>query len=408
MCDNRRDEKIIGGFIVKINKHFLDLQDSYLFSTIAKKAAAHVEANPDAQVLRLGIGDVTRPLPQVAVDAMKAAVDEMGVAATFRGYGPEQGYPFLREAIKAYYAAKGVDLAADEIYVGDGAKSDIGNILELFDKDNNIIIPDPVYPAYLDANIMAGRKVFYINGDEGNGFLPMPDAIAVKPDIIYICSPNNPTGSVYNRGQLKVWVDFALEHGAIILFDSAYECFISDKTLPTSIFEIEGADKCAVEIGTLSKMAGFTGVRCGFTIISHNLQFDGQSIGKMWMRRQATKFNGISYIVQKGAEAVLTPEGLAGCGENIAVYMDNAKTIAKTMAELGIWHVGGDNAPYIWLKCPNGLSSWDFFDKLLAEAHVVGTPGAGFGVKGEGYFRLSAFNSKENVAEAMRRLKNIL
>ncbi|MCL2234834.1 MAG: LL-diaminopimelate aminotransferase [Defluviitaleaceae bacterium] len=393
---------------MKINKHFLDLQDSYLFSTIAKKALAHIADNPDANVLRLGIGDVTRPLPKVAVDAMTAAVADMGSASTFRGYGPEQGYPFVREAVQKYYAAKGVELTADEIYVGDGAKSDIGNILELFDRDNNIIIPDPVYPAYVDANIMAGRTVHYVNGDEGNGFLPMPDSVGVKPDIIYICSPNNPTGSVYTREQLKAWVDFALENNAIILFDSAYECFISDKSLPSSIFEIEGARKCAVEIATLSKMAGFTGVRCGYTIIPHELEFEGQNIGKMWMRRQATKFNGISYIVQKGAEAVLTPEGLAQCRENIAVYMENAKTIATTMADLGIWHVGGDNAPYIWLKCPQGLSSWDFFDKLLSEAHIVGTPGAGFGVKGEGYFRLSAFNSKENVLEAMKRIKEIL
>ncbi|MCL2620527.1 MAG: aminotransferase class I/II-fold pyridoxal phosphate-dependent enzyme, partial [Defluviitaleaceae bacterium] len=259
-----------------------------------------------------------------------------------------------------------------------------------------------------DANIMAGRKISYINGDEGNGFLPMPDSLTVKSDVIYICSPNNPTGSVYSREQLKAWVDFAIENNAIILFDSAYECFISDKTLPTSIFEIEGSRKCAVEIATLSKMAGFTGVRCGYTVIPKELEFDGQSIGKMWMRRQATKFNGISYIVQKGAEAALSPEGLAQCKENVDAYMDNAKTIAKTMTELGIWHVGGDNAPYIWLKCPNGMTSWDFFDKLLAEAHIVGTPGAGFGAKGEGYFRLSAFNSKENVEEAMNRIRKVL
>lgn len=393
---------------MKVNKHFLDLEESYLFSTIAKKAAAHAEANPEAKILRLGIGDVTRPLPQVAVDAMTAAVAEMGQAAGFRGYGPEQGYPFLREAVKAYYATKGVELGVDEIYIGDGAKSDIGNILELFDIGNNVIVPDPVYPAYVDANIMAGRKISYVNGSECNGFLPTPSCLSVKPEIIYICSPNNPTGSVYNREQLKDWVDFAINNNAIILFDSAYECFISDKTLPTSIFEIEGARKCAVEIATLSKMAGFTGVRCGYTVIAKELEFDGQNIGKMWMRRQATKFNGISYIVQKGAQAVLSPEGLAQCGENIAVYMDNAKTIAKTMTELGIWHVGGNNAPYIWLKCPQGLSSWDFFDKLLTEVHVVGTPGAGFGVKGEGYFRLSAFNSKENVDEAMRRFKKVL
>ncbi|MCL2350010.1 MAG: LL-diaminopimelate aminotransferase [Defluviitaleaceae bacterium] len=396
---------------MKLNKHYLDLKDSYLFSTIAQKAAAHVAAHPDAQVLRLGIGDVTRPLPPVVVDAMTAAVADMGAAATFKGYGPEQGYPFLRESIQSYYASKGVSLAADEIFVGDGAKSDIGNILDLFDKDNNIIIPDPVYPAYVDANVMDGRKIYYIDGHEENGFLPMPDALAgqdVKPDIIYMCSPNNPTGAVYTHAQLKVWVDYALEHGAIILFDGAYECFIGDKSLPSSIFEIEGARKCAIEICSLSKMAGFTGVRCGFTTVPHDLQFDGQNLNKMWSRRQATKFNGVSYIVQRGAAAAFSPEGLAQCHENISAYMANAEIIAKTMKELNIWHVGGDNAPYVWLKCPSGLGSWEFFDKLLKEAHIVGTPGAGFGTKGEGYFRLSAFNSKENVIEAMNRLKKIL
>ncbi|MDR2166704.1 MAG: LL-diaminopimelate aminotransferase [Clostridiales bacterium] len=392
---------------MRFNGHFLELAESYLFSTIAQKAAAHVAANPDAAVIRLGIGDVTRPLPPVAVAAMTAAVAEMGTDAGFRGYGPEQGYPFLREAIRDYYGTKGVELAADEIYVGDGAKSDIGNILDLFDKENRVIIPDPVYPAYLDANIMAGREIVYIEGDESNNFLPMPDSISGKADIIYICSPNNPTGSVYNREQLKAWVDYACENEAVILFDAAYECFITDKGLPTSIYEIPGAKNCAIEIGTLSKMGGFTGVRCGYTVVPHDLIFGDFKLGKMWMRRQATKFNGVSYIVQRGAEAVFTPQGLTECRENIAYYMDNAALIAQTMTELGIWHVGGENAPYIWLKCPGGLTSWEFFDKILREAHVVGTPGAGFGAKGEGFFRLSAFNSRENVVEAMNRLRGL-
>ncbi|MCL2576052.1 MAG: LL-diaminopimelate aminotransferase [Defluviitaleaceae bacterium] len=393
---------------MKINQYFLELKDSYLFSTIAKKAAAHIEANPNAQTLRLGIGDVTRPLAPVAIAAMTAAVADMGVAATFKGYGPEQGYPFLRDVIQNYYVGKDVTLAADEIFVGDGAKSDIGNILDLFAKENNVIIPDPVYPAYLDANIMAGRNVYFIDGNEENGFLPMPNALDVKPDIIYMCSPNNPTGSVYTREQLKIWVDYAIENSAIILFDAAYECFITDPSLPTSIFEIEGARKCAIEIASMSKMAGFTGVRCGYTIVPHELNFDGGNINKMWNRRQTTKFNGVSYIVQRGAEAVFTPKGIEQCKENIDAYMANAQIIAQTMKDLNIWHVGGKNAPYVWLKCPNNLSSWDFFDFLLEKANIVGTPGAGFGAKGEGYFRLSAFNSKENVTEAMRRIKEVL
>ena len=395
---------------MKLNKYFLDLQDSYLFSTIAQKVAAHVEANPDANVIRLGIGDVTRPLAPVAVEAMTKATAEMGKTESFRGYGPEQGYPFLREAVQGYYNAKNVEIAADEIFIGDGAKSDVGNILDLFDKDNNIIIPDPVYPAYLDANVMAGRSIHYIDGNDSNDFLPMPDAIpaGVSADIIYMCSPNNPTGAVYTREQLKVWVDYAIANEAVILFDAAYECFITDKNLPSSIFEIEGARKCAIEFGTFSKFAGFTGVRCGSTIVPKDLQFGELNLHKMWGRRQATKFNGVCYIVQRGAEAVLSPQGLAQCQENVDYYMNNAKIIAKTMEELGIWYAGGDNAPYIWLKCPEGLTSWELFDKLLTEANVVGTPGAGFGAKGEGYFRLSAFNSIENVNEAMARLKNVL
>ncbi|MCL2353246.1 MAG: LL-diaminopimelate aminotransferase [Defluviitaleaceae bacterium] len=394
---------------MKLNQNYANLKDSYLFSTIAKKAAAHIEANSNAEVIRLGIGDVTRPLPAAAIEAMQGAVTDMSQAATFKGYGPEQGYPFLREAIRDYYATKGVTLDANEIFVGDGAKSDIGNILDIFAKDNNVIIPDPVYPAYLDANVMDGRPIYYIQGNEENGFLPMPGAIEaqnIKPHIIYMCSPNNPTGATYNKEQLKAWVDYALANKAVILFDAAYECFITNDSLPTSIFEIEGATKCAIEICSLSKVAGFTGVRCGYTIISKELVVDGTSLAAMWLRRQTTKFNGVSYIVQKGAAAALSPEGLKQCRENVEYYLENAKLISKTLTELGIWHTSG-NAPYIWLKCPQGLSSWEFFDKLLAEANIVGTPGAGFGSCGEGFFRLSAFNTRENVEKAMERIRKV-
>ncbi|ONI41265.1 LL-diaminopimelate aminotransferase [Candidatus Epulonipiscium fishelsonii] len=389
-----------------MNKNFLNLKDSYLFSTIARKVNEFQKANPNTKIIRLGIGDVTLPLTKAVITALKEAVLEMGEAHTFKGYGPEQGYEFLRIAIKDYYKEKNVSLKADEIFVSDGAKSDIGNILDIFSSEYVSLIPNPVYPAYLDANIMAGRKVNFLNGSEANNFLPMPED-GNGGDLIYLCSPNNPTGSTYTKEQLKVWVDYANKNNAVILFDSAYECFVRDKNLPTSIFEIEGAKTCAIEFCSFSKTAGFTGTRCGYTVVPHDLVQEGTSLNKLWLRRQTTKFNGVPYIIQRGASAIFTPQGKKEVEENIKYYLENAKIIRKTFKELGFWFVGGDNSPYIWLKCPDNMDSWSFFDKMLTEANIVGTPGAGFGTAGEGYFRISAFGARENVIEAMDRIKKL-
>ena len=393
---------------MNINTNYDNLEQSYLFSTIAKRVNDYIANNPDKKVIRLGIGDVTLPLCKAVTDALHKAVDEMGVQATFRGYGPEQGYDFLREAVQGYYKSHNVDLELDEIFISDGAKSDLGNILDLFGKDNTVLVPDPVYPVYVDTNIMAGRGVKYIDANGNNGFLPLPSDLkpnqdTFTPDIIYICSPNNPTGAVYNKEQLKEWVDYALSNKAIILFDSAYECFISDKDLPRSIYEIEGAKDCAIEFCSLSKTAGFTGTRCGYTIVPNNLG----KLNKMWVRRQTTKFNGVPYIVQRGAEAVFTEEGQKEIGVNLSYYKENAKIISDTLKECGIWFTGGKHSPYIWLKCPNNMKSWEFFDYLLNNAQIVGTPGSGFGKNGEGYFRLTSFGSKENTMEAMERFKKL-
>lgn len=387
---------------MKINENYSNLEQSYLFSTIAKKVKEFTENNPDKKIIRLGIGDVTLPLCECVVKAMHKAVDEMGVQETFRGYGPEQGYKFVSSAVQGYYAKRGVSLELDEIFISDGAKSDLGNILDLFSKDNTVLVPDPVYPVYVDTNIMAGRKVIFVDANGENEFLPLPDN-NVKVDLIYICSPNNPTGAVYNKEQLKNWVDYALSNNAIILFDAAYESFISDENLPRSIYEIEGAKNCAIEFCSLSKTAGFTGTRCGYTIVPTALG----ALNKMWLRRQTTKFNGVPYIIQRGAEAVFTELGQKEIKENIAYYKENAKVISETLTRLGIWHVGGKHSPYIWLKCPNNMSSWDFFDYLLENVQVVGTPGAGFGKNGEGYFRLTSFGSKENTIEAMERFEKL-
>ena len=392
---------------MNINENYLKLKDSYLFSLIAKKVKEYTAANPDKDVIRLGIGDVTLPLVPAVIRAMQNAVAEMGGAGTFRGYGDEQGYAFLRQAISGYYAGKGVALEDGEVFVSDGAKSDIGNILDIFSADNSVLVPDPVYPVYVDTNIMAGRKIYYINGNEDNGFLPLPDK-NTRADIIYLCSPNNPTGAVYGKAQLEAWVGFALENDAVILFDSAYDIFVRDKGLPTSIYQIEGAKKCAIEFNSFSKMAGFTGTRCGWTIVPHDLVREGTALNKLWLRRQTTKFNGVPYIVQRGAEAVFTDEGLAQIRGNIDYYLENAGMIADTLSSLGYWFTGGENSPYIWMKCPGGMSSWEFFDFLLEKAGVVGTPGEGFGANGEGYFRLSAFGSNENVAKAMQRIEGIM
>jgi len=392
---------------MNINKNYQNISESYLFSTIAKKVSEFAQANPDKKIIKLGIGDVTLPLCKAVVDAIKSAADEMGKKETFRGYGPEQGYDFLKTKLQNYYKSHNVDLDLDEIFISDGAKSDLGNILDLFDVNNTVLVPDPVYPVYVDTNVMAGRKVVFIDANAENDFLPMPD-LSVKADIIYLCSPNNPTGAVYDKSQLKVWVDYANANNSIILFDSAYECFITDENLPRSIFEIEGAKTCAIEFCSLSKMAGFTGTRCGYTVVPKNLVFDGVLLNKMWLRRQTTKFNGVPYIVQRGAEAVFTPVGQKEIKENLDYYKENAKLISQTLKNHNIWHIGGKHSPYIWLKCPDGMTSWEFFDYLLKNVQIVGTPGSGFGKNGEGYFRLTSFGSRENTIEACERLDKFL
>ena len=389
------------------NTHFNDIAQSYLFSTIAQKVAAYSAAHPGREILRLGIGDVTLPLAPAVISALHSAVDDMADKSTFRGYGPEQGYDFLREGVRGYYLSHGVELEPDEIFISDGAKSDIGNILDIFGEGNTVLVPDPVYPVYVDTNTMAGRRVLYMNATEMNGFLPMPD-YSVDADIIYLCSPNNPTGAAYSKAQLKEWVDYANAKGAVILYDAAYECFITDDGLARSIFQIEGAKTCAVEFCSLSKTAGFTGTRCGYTVVPKALVRDGMSANKMWLRRQTTKFNGVSYIVQRGAAAVFTPEGMRQIAANLAVYRANAELIADCMDELGIWYTGGKNSPYIWLRCPDGMGSWQFFDYLLENIQVVGTPGAGFGANGEGFFRLTAFGSPEVTKEAVAGIKSLL
>lgn len=391
---------------MKPNYHYQDVAETYLFSNIAKKVSAYVQANPDKNVLRLGIGDVTLPLAPAVIQAMHEAVDEMSKKETFKGYGPEQGYAFLRESIKEYYGRRGIVLQAEEIFVSDGAKSDCGNILDIFSTENSVLVPDPVYPVYVDTNVMAGRKIAYMQATAENGFLPMPDE-NLKADIIYICSPNNPTGAAYNKEQLKAWVDFAIANDSVILYDAAYECFVETDVV-RSIFEIEGARKCAIELCSFSKTAGFTGTRCGYTIVPEDLVRDGMSLRKMWLRRQTTKFNGVSYIVQKGAAAVFSEEGEKQIKENLAYYKENAKLIANCMDECGISYTGGKNSPYIWLKCPDGMTSWEFFDYLLNEIQVVGTPGSGFGKNGEGFFRLTSFGSRETTIEACARLKKLL
>ncbi len=387
---------------MNINENYLNLEQSYLFSTVAKKVIEFSSKNPDKKIIRLGIGDVTLPLCKAVIEAMHKAVDEMGAQDTFRGYGPEQGYEFLQSAIKKYYQNRNVELNINEIFISDGAKSDIGNILDLFSKDNVVLVPDPVYPVYVDTNIMAGRKVVFADANGENGFLPMPNP-AQKVDIIYICSPNNPTGAVYNKEQLKKWVDYAKTINAVILFDAAYECFISDDNLPKSIYEIEGAKDCAIEFCSLSKTAGFTGTRCGYTIVPENLG----KLNKFWLRRQTTKFNGVPYIVQRGAQAVFSDKGQKEIRENIEYYKENAKIISQTLDKCGVWYTGGKHSPYIWFKCPNNMTSWEFFDYMLENIQVVGTPGAGFGKNGEGYFRLTSFGSRENTIEAMSRFEKL-
>lgn len=395
-----------------INENFLELQDSYLFSTIAKKVAKYTEENNGKQIIKLGIGDVTRPIVPACLEAMHKAVDEMGTKEGFKGYGPEQGYDFLRKAIvENDYKSRGVDIEIDEVFVSDGAKCDCGNIVDIFGIDNKVAITDPVYPVYLDTNIMSGRKVIYLPVTEKNNFIP--ELPKEKVDMIYLCFPNNPTGTVLTNEQLKKWIDYAKENKSIILYDAAYEAFITDENIPHSIYEVEGAKDVAIEFKSFSKVAGFTGLRCAYVVVPKTLigyTNKGKEVGlnKLWNRRTCTKFNGVSYIMQKAAEATYTKEGKEQIKENINYYLENAKIIKNGLEEAGFTCYGGVNSPYVWLKVPKGVTSWEFFDELLEKANVVGTPGSGFGKSGEGYFRLTAFNTKEKTIEAIERIKNMM
>lgn len=395
------------------NSNFNSLKENYLFIDIAKKIKQYQSENPDKTLIRMGIGDVTLPLAPVVVEALKKGADEMGKKETFKGYEDSgKGYMFLREAISKYYKSFGVEVYPDEILISDGAKSDCGNIVDIFSEKNVVLVTDPAYPVYVDSNTMSGKRIIYAASNEENGFAAMPNP-NVDCDIIYLCSPNNPTGSVYTKEQLAEWVAYAKKMRAIIIFDSAYEAFIQDESLPRSIFAIEGARECAIEICSLSKTAGFTGMRCGYTVIPNELyaytvDFEGTSVASLWSRRQGSKFNGVAYPIQCAAAAVFTEEGIRQTRENISYYMENARIMTETCDELGIKYTGGKNSPYIWLKCPGGMGSWEFFDFLLNEIQVVGTPGEGFGPNGKGWFRLTAFGSRENTIEAMSRLKGLL
>ena len=392
---------------MKINSNFEKMVPNYLFADVARKTSEFAKAHPDREIIRLGIGDVTLPLAGVVVDAMKKGCEDLRFKESFKGYPEYEGYDFVRQAAADYYKSFGVMIDPDEIFISDGAKSDCGNIGDIFSQDNTVLIPDPVYPVYVDANIMSGRKIIYAPSSKEDHFLAMPDR-SVKADIIYICSPNNPTGAAYNTEQLKAWVNYALENDAVILYDAAYEAFIQDDDLPRSIFSIDGARECAIELCSLSKTAGFTGVRCGYTIIPRELSRDGHRLHDLWYRRQATKFNGVSWAVQCGAAAVFSEEGQKQCQENIRYYRRNAKIISDMLDELGIYYTGGKNSPYIWFECPANMDSWKFFDYLLEKAGVVGTPGAGFGECGKNYFRMTSFNSHEKTAEAVMRIKDLL
>ena len=393
--------------MLKPNMRYAELKDSYLFNTIYRKTDAYLAEHPGQKVLRMGVGDVTPPLCDAVIGALHAAVDDQANAATFHGYMPEVGAPFLRKAIAEYYKDKGTLVDESEIFVSSGACDDLGDILELFDQDNTVMVIEPAYPEYVDTNILAGRQIIHLESNEQNGFLPAPSE-DTKADILYICSPNNPTGAVFDRLQLQAWVDFANETGSVILFDAAYEIFIEDKNLPRSIYELDGADRCAIEICSLSKTAGFTGTRLGYTVVPHNLIRNGMSLNTMWSRNRETRTNGISYILQKGAAAVFTPEGQKQIHENLQVYKNNAKVFMEALDTAGVWYCGGKNSPYIWMKCPDGMSGWDFFDYLLNEIQVVGIPGDGFGDCGKGYFRSSTFGDPEETSEAAQRLCALL
>lgn len=394
---------------MKINTNFLDLEASYLFSTVGRKAREFIAAHPDADVIKLSIGDVTRPLCPAVIDAMHKAVDEMADEKTFRGYPPDYGYDFILDAIlQCDYIGRGISLKKDEIFLSDGAKSDCGNIGDIFSVDNTVAICDPVYPVYIDTNIMNGRgkNIIIMPCGEETGFLPeLPSDTARVADIIYLCFPNNPTGAVASKAYLKKWVDYANAHHSLILFDSAYEAFITEPDIPRSIYEIEGAKTCAIELRSFSKTAGFTGVRCGYTVVPHDLVFEGTELNALWSRRQSTKFNGVSYITQRAAEAVYSAEGQKQIQENLSYYRENARLIYEGVTAAGFKAFGGKNSPYVWMKIPAGFTSWSFFDELLEKCQVVGTPGSGFGKKGEGYLRLTGFGSRERTLEALERIK---
>ena len=393
--------------MLALNRHYNELQDSYLFARIAEKTAAFLREHPGERLLRMGIGDVSQPLCPAVIRAMHAAVEDQAHGDTFHGYLPECGAAFFREAAAGYYGSRGIKLAPEEVFVSSGASDELGHILDLFDPACPALIPEPAYPAYVDANVMTGRRILHIPTGREQDFLPRPDGLE-EADLIYLCSPNNPTGAVLDRAGLKAWVDFANRVGAVILFDAAYEAFIRDPAIPHSIFEIEGARECAIEICSLSKTAGFTGTRLGYTVIPRELTRSGMNLNAMWVRNRTTKSNGVSYILQRGGEAVFTPEGQRQVRDTLAIYQENARVMGETLDRLGIWYTGGKNAPYIWMRCPEGWDSWPFFDRLLTEIRVVGTPGEGFGACGEGYFRFSAFGSPEDTREAMGRLAELL
>ncbi len=391
---------------IKLNTHYSELKKNYLFSEIARRVAAYSAADPQKKIVRLGIGDVTLPLSPCVIKAMEKAVAEMGKKETFQGYPPSFGYDFLLKAISNHYAAYGTDIGTDEIFVSDGAKSDVGNITDILGS-NPVLITDPVYPVYYDSNVMSGNSVTFIPANRENGFLPSPRGIDTNGAVIYLCSPNNPTGAVYDKAGLQEWVDFAVSTGSLIVFDSAYEAYIKGD-LPHTIYQIEGARKCAIEICSFSKTAGFTGVRCSWAVVPRELESGGVKLAEYWARRQSTKFNGVPYIVQRGAEAAFSKEGYAECMGLVEYYMENARIISALLDRKGIYYTGGVSAPYIWMQCPNGLSSWEFFDELLNTVQVVGTPGAGFGANGEGFFRLTSFGTRDDTVEAVSRLEKIL
>ncbi len=388
---------------MKPNMHYTELKDTYLFNTIYRKTDEYLAAHPGEHVLKLGVGDVSYPLCKKVIEALHEAVDDQSRIETFHGYMPEHGAMFLREAIAKYYSGWNVDMTTDEVFVSSGACDDLGDLLEMFDRDNTVLVIEPAYPEYVDTNLLYGRKVIHLPAGEGDGFLPLPDE-SIDADIIYICSPNNPTGSAYTREKLKKWVDYANKKDAVILYDAAYEIFIEEDDVPHSIYEIEGADTCAIEVCSFSKTAGFTGTRVGYTIVPSKLERMGVNLNALWSRNRETRTNGISYILQKGASAVFTPEGQKQIYESISVYKKNAKVIMDALDKCGFWYVGGKNSPYVWMKCPNNMGSWEFFDYLLNELQIVGTPGVGFGSCGEGFLRLSAFGDPDDTKEAAKRI----